>query len=63
MQSQNSKDSSVFIMDYLNEAFPNKLPLGQVTEFELGELLGQQEVINKLKHKLNIIQEKEMEEK
>lgn len=37
------------IIDALMEDFPNKLPEKEISNFELGRLLGQQDVINKLK--------------
>lgn len=56
-------NSSTHIMKYLEEAFPNKLPLVEHSPFEMGVLIGQQELINKLKIKLDIIKDKEMEDK
>ena len=33
---------------YFKEAFPDKLPTKQVSEFELGKLIGKQEIIRHL---------------
>lgn len=41
-------------MKYLEEAYPNKLPHAKIDDFELGILVGQQILIEKLKIKLNI---------
>lgn len=49
------------LINALETDFPNKLPQNYVDEFELGKLLGQQEVINKLKAEKEFI-EKESEE-
>jgi len=54
-------NDSAYIMQYLEEAFPNRLPLGKTGDFDLGILVGQQLLIEKLKLKLNIIQEQEQE--
>lgn len=54
---------SNFIMKFLEEAFPNRLPLNRTSEFEMGILIGQQILINKLKEKLKIIQDKEIKDK
>ena len=35
-------------IQYLHEAFPNKLPTTKVSEFELGRLIGMQEIIGHL---------------
>lgn len=35
-------------IQYLHEAFPNKLPTAKVSEFELGRLIGMQEIIGHL---------------
>jgi len=45
------KDSR-FIIDFLEQQFPDRLPLNKVSEFELGELIGQRRLINILKEKL-----------
>lgn len=55
------KYDNTYILQYLEEAYPDKLPLVQVSEFELGVLVGQQELISKLKHKLRITEEQEEE--
>lgn len=51
------------ILKWLEDRFPNKLPLGKVDEFELGLLLGQQKVLETLRMKLNVLQEKEIKDK
>ena len=48
-----NNDNSL-IMKYLEEAYPNKLPHAKIDDFELGILVGQQMLIEKLKIKLNI---------
>ena len=63
MQHQNKKQDSTYIMDYLSEAFPNRLPMGEVTSYELGVLVGQQELIEKLKLKLEYTEKERMEVK
>ncbi len=37
------------LIECLKSTFPNKLPLKQISEFELGVLIGQQRVIDQLK--------------
>ena len=37
------------LIECLESTFPNKLPLKQISEFELGVLIGQQRVIDQLK--------------
>ena len=37
------------LIESLEKIFPDKLPLKQVSDFELGVLIGQQKVISKLK--------------
>ena len=46
------KIDSVYIMQFLLDSFPDILPPNQVSEFELGRLIGQQDVIKSLKAKL-----------
>jgi hypothetical protein len=45
--------SNYTILEILKEAFPNKLPSKRVNDFELGVLLGHQEVIEYLKVKFH----------
>ena len=35
-------------IQYLHQAFPNKLPTTKVSEFELGRLIGKQDIIGHL---------------
>lgn len=44
------------LINCLVTLYPDKLPLNQITDFQLGVLIGQQQVINKLKS------EKELQE-
>ena len=55
------KKDSNYILNYLEEAYPNRLPLGKVSEYELGRLVGMQELIDNLKVKLKVIQQQEEE--
>ena len=55
------KKDSNFILNYLEEAYPNRLPLGPISEYELGRLVGIQELIDNLKVKLKVIQQQEEE--
>ena len=48
------------IMQWLEEMYPNTLPLYQVTDYELGVLVGQRQLIENLKIKLQL--EKPIEE-
>lgn len=48
------------LIDCLESLYPNKLPLNQVTDFQLGILLGQQQVINKLKTEKEIQENNEL---
>jgi hypothetical protein len=41
------------LMKLIEEAFPNRLPLNHTTEYALGELIGQQQVVNYIKSRLN----------
>jgi len=52
---------NMYILKFLDEAFPDRLPLDYVNDFELGVLIGQQQLINLLKQKLEIAEEKEQE--
>jgi len=52
---------NMYILDLVEKAFINKLPLGQVSEYELGELIGQQQVVNFIREKLKVTLEKEQE--
>ncbi len=51
-----------YIMDWLDEKFPDRLPNKQVTEFELGVLIGNRQVIEDLKIKLKIEEEIDVNE-
>ncbi len=48
------------ILKWLDEVAPDRLPLVEVDRFELGMLVGQQVLINKLKTKLKVEDDKEM---
>ncbi len=50
------------LLQYLLKAFPNKLPDHEVTPYELGVLVGQQEVVSKIIQKAKL-EEKELEDK
>ncbi len=54
------KDNT-YILKLVEDAFPNRLPLSRVDEYELGILLGNQEVVNFIKEKLKVASEKEQE--
>lgn len=53
------------LIQVLQRDFPNKLPQKEISAFELGRLLGQQDVINKLivekEYNENLLQEDEEE--
>lgn len=51
-----------YIIDWLDEKFPNQLPIKQVTEFELGVLVGNRQVVEDLKIKLKIEEEVDVNE-
>ena len=50
------------LLTYLLKAFPNKLPEDEVTPYELGVLVGQQEVVSKIIQKAKL-EEQKMEDK
>ena len=52
---------NMYILKLVEDAFPNTLPLVQVTEHEWGELIGQQKVVNFIREKLKVTSEKEQE--
>ena len=52
---------NVYILKFLNDSFPDKLPLDYINDYELGILIGQQQLINILKNKLKISDNKEEE--
>ena len=52
---------NVYILKFLNDSFPDKLPLDYINDYELGILVGQQQLINILKNKLKISDNKEEE--
>ena len=54
---------NVYILDLVTKAFPNTLPLGKMSEHEMGELIGQQQVVNFIREKLKVTLEKEQEVK
>ncbi len=54
------KDNT-YILKLVEDAFINKLPLSQVSEYEMGELIGQQQVVNFIREKLKVTLEKEQE--
>ena len=56
------RDSN-YVLQYLEETYPNKLPIKQVSDFELGKLLGVQELIDNLKIKLKRTHQQEQEVK
>jgi hypothetical protein len=45
---------TAYLMKKLEEAFPNKLPRGQISEYTLGELIGEQNIIYYLKSLLKL---------
>jgi glutathione S-transferase len=45
---------SNYILEWLEEMYPDRLPLKQVNDFELGVLIGQRQLIEQLKIKLKI---------
>lgn len=49
------------ILQFLTTKFPNKLPFEKISEFDLGVLVGQQQVIEDLKVKLKYEDDKEQE--
>lgn len=46
------------LLHFLKTRYPNELPKDRIDDFELGKLIGQQEVISAIKFKLNISDEK-----
>lgn len=54
--------SSKYILDFLEELYPDKLPVRQVSEYELGILVGQRQLIEVLKVKLKMINKEDIEE-
>lgn len=42
------------LIRWLEESFPNRLPYKEINSFELGILVGQQQLIEKLKLKLEL---------
>ena len=50
-----------YILQFLEEAYPNRLPLKQVSDYELGVLIGQQMLIEQLKIKLKVSEKQEQE--
>ena len=54
---------NMYILKFLNDSFPDRLPLDYVNDYELGVLVGQQQLINILKNKLQLVEEKEQEVK
>jgi len=53
-------NSNNFILQWLEQKFPDRLPNAYVTDFELGVLVGNRQVVEDLKIKLKI--EEEVEE-
>ena len=51
------------IVTNLEEAYPNRLPYKEVSPFELGRLIGHQEVVNHIKERLRYEEIKNMKEK
>ena len=49
-----------YILNWMNSAYPNKLPRDNVSPFELGVLIGQQQLIEQLKIKLKIEENKDV---
>ncbi len=41
-------------MQWLEERYPNQLPMMKVSDFELGILIGQQQLIEQIKVKLQV---------
>ncbi|MCD6320113.1 MAG: hypothetical protein J7M03_05470 [Candidatus Desulfofervidaceae bacterium] len=50
------------LLQYLNKAFPNILPDHELTAYELGVLVGQQEVVSKIIQKAKL-EDKKLEDK
>ena len=50
-----------YIMKFLEDSFPNRLPLDYINDYELGILVGQQQLINLLRQKLELAENKEEE--
>lgn len=50
-----------YILQWLEEKFPDRLPTNNVGQFELGVLIGQRQLIEDLKVKLNLQEQKEEE--
>lgn len=53
--------SSNYILELVLKAYPDKLPLNEIDSFELGRLMGQQDVVKYMKEKLKVTIEKEQE--
>jgi hypothetical protein len=51
--------ASRYILDFLEELYPNILPITNVSDFELGVLVGQRQLIEQLKIKLKLGEEPE----
>ena len=58
-----SNNTAVSILDFLEELYPDRLPVTRVSDFELGILIGQRQLIEMLKVKLKLTTAKDIEEK
>ena len=54
-------DSSRYILDFLEELYPDVLPVRKVDDYELGILVGQRQLIEQLKVKLKVTEKIEEE--
>ena len=52
-----------YMLKWLREAFPNRLPVKEPSMFELGILVGQQQVVEQLKIKLKLEENRDVIDK
>ena len=57
------EQSNKYILDFLETLYPDKLPRQYVSDYELGILLGQRQLIEQLKIKLKLQTTEDIEEK
>ena len=55
------EDIGLVILKVLEDSFPDRLPYQDISSFELGRLIGQQDAINKIKEKIEIDNNKNKE--
>jgi len=55
-------NSSRYVLDFLEELYPDVLPIRRVDDFELGVLVGQRQLIEVLKVKLKMNNQEDIEE-